>query len=226
MFSDLVNILFPRVCAACGEVLLKLEQEICLACTVHLPKTDFHKIQGNPVAKIFWGRIEIENAFAYYHFHKGNKVQHMLHQLKYKGAQKLGEKIGQLYGHELINSVFCKEIDFIVPVPLHPKKLKKRGYNQSESFAKGLSQTLNIPFNTKLLTRAVNSETQTKKNRFNRWENVSEIFCADDNNIQFNHRHILLVDDVITTGATIEACARDLKAKQIRVSVAAIASTQ
>lgn len=222
MFSDFINLFFPRLCAACNEALLKNEAEICLSCIVNLPKTNYHINKENPLNKIFWGRIDIENVAAYYFFNKGNKVQHLLHQLKYKGAKQLGEKIGLLYGYELLNSPSFKDIDYIIPVPLHPKKLKKRGYNQSEWLANGLSQTLNVPCNTTLLYRKVDSATQTKKSRFNRWENVSEIFGVFDN-VDINNKHILLVDDVITTGATIEACAKALKSQNAKISVVTIA---
>lgn len=222
MFSDFINLFFPRLCSACDNALLRNESEICLSCIVNLPKTNYHLDKENPLNKIFWGRIDIETVAAYYFFNKGNKVQHLLHQLKYKGAKQLGEKIGQLYGYELINSPLFKELDYIIPVPLHPKKLKKRGYNQSEWFANGLSLTLNVRCKTDLIYRKVDSATQTKKSRFNRWENVSEIFGLNETE-NFSNKHILLVDDVITTGATIEACAKVLKAKNMKVSVVTIA---
>ena len=155
-------------------------------------------------------------------FNKGNKVQNLLHQLKYKGAKNVGEKIGLLYGYELLESNNFKDVDFIVPVPLHPKKLKKRGYNQSESFANGLSQSLNKEVVTNLLLRTVNSETQTKKSRFNRWENVATIFTIS-NASSIDGKHVLLVDDVITTGATIEGCAQLLTQNNAKVSVVTIA---
>lgn len=222
MFKDFINLLYPQPCSACGEILTKNESSICTACIVNLPKTNYHLQFDNPLNKIFWGRVSIEMVAAYYYFNKGNKVQNLLHQLKYKGANQLGEKIGFLYGYDLLNIDNFKNIDFIVPVPLHPKKMKKRGYNQSEYFANGLAQALKKEVITNLLLRTVNSETQTKKSRFNRWENVATIFTISENQPIIG-KHILLVDDVITTGATIEGCAQLLIQKKAKVSVVTIA---
>lgn len=222
MFKDFINLIYPQLCLACGEVLVKNETSICTSCIINLPKTNYHLNPDNSLNKIFWGRTQIEMVAAYYFFNKGNKVQRLLHQLKYKGSKQLGEKIGLLYGYDLLNTDNFRTIDFIVPVPLHPKKFKKRGYNQSEFFANGLSQSLQVEVNTKLISRTVNSETQTKKSRFNRWENVASIFTLS-NEIDISGKHILLVDDVITTGATIEACAQLLVEKNARVSVVCIA---
>ncbi len=222
MFKDFINLIYPQPCLACGEILGKNEDSICTSCIVNLPKTNYHLHNENPLNKIFWGRVSIEMVAAYYYFNKGNKVQNLLHQLKYKGANNVGEKIGLLYGYELLESTNFKDVDFIVPVPLHPKKLKKRGYNQSESFAIGLAQSLKKEVLTNLLLRTVNSETQTKKSRFNRWENVSTIFTIS-NSTNIKGKHILLVDDVITTGATIEGCAQLLVQRNAKVSVVTIA---
>lgn len=220
--SDFINLCYPKLCAACHNTLGKNENSICIACIINLPKTNYHLDTENPLNKIFWGRVQIEMVASYYFFNKGNKVQKLLHELKYKGNKNVGEKIGILYGYELLNSPILNSADFIIPVPLHPKKLKKRGYNQSEWFANGLSQSMNIPIATDVLYRNVDSATQTKKSRFNRWENVAEIFSVNEGN-ELNNKHVLLVDDVITTGATIEACAKVLKAKNIKVSVVTIA---
>lgn len=163
IINDFINLCYPRLCAACQDSLVKNENDICTACIVSLPKTNYHLDPENPLNKIFWGRIQIEMVAAYYFFNKGNKVQKLLHELKYKSNKDVGEKIGLLYGYELINSANFQHIDFIIPVPLHPKKLKKRGYNQSEWFANGLSQSLKTPVSTNILHRTFNSETQTKK---------------------------------------------------------------
>lgn len=220
--SDFINLCYPKLCAACHNTLGKNEVSICTACVIQLPKTNYHLDTENPLNKIFWGRIQIEMVAAYYFFNKGNKVQKLLHELKYKGNKNVGEKIGALYGYELLDSPIFSSADFIIPVPLHPKKLKKRGYNQSEWFSNGLSQSMNIPVSTNVLYRNTDSATQTKKSRFNRWENVSEIFGVKETE-DLNNKHILLVDDVMTTGATIEACAKVLKAKNIKISVVTIA---
>lgn len=222
MFKDFINLIFPQLCCACGEVLIKNESFICTSCVINLPKTNYHLEKDNPLNKIFWGRTSINMVASYYFFNKGNKVQNLLHNLKYNKAKELGEKIGILYGYEIASSDYFKNIDFIVPVPLHPQKLKKRGYNQSASFAYGLSNSLKIPVREELLTRVINTETQTKKSRFNRWENVSSVFTSPAN-IDISGKHILLVDDVLTTGATIESCAQNLIAKNAIVSVVTIA---
>jgi len=158
-----------------------------------------------------------------YFFAKGGKVQHLLHLLKYKGKKEIGEYIGKIYGEDLKKSLFYSDIDVIIPVPLHPRRKRKRGYNQSEIFAKGLSESLVKPYDTRTLIRTYASETQTKKSRFRRWENVKEIFDLKDHQHLIN-KHILLVDDVVTTGATLEACASMLlKIPGVKVSIATIA---
>ena len=222
IISDFINLCYPKLCAACHNTLVKNESAICTACIIHLPKTNYHLDLENPLNKIFWGRVPIEMVAAYYFFNKGNKVQKLLHELKYKGNKSVGEKIGVLYGYELLGSPVFSSIDFIMPVPLHPKKLKKRGYNQSEWFANGLGQSMNIPVSTTIIYRNTDSATQTKKSRFNRWENVAEIFGVSTPEL-INNKHILLVDDVVTTGATIEACAKILKEHHAKVSVVSIA---
>ncbi|MBL0046915.1 MAG: ComF family protein [Bacteroidetes bacterium] len=221
--SDFITLIYPRVCMACGESLLKHEECICSQCIYYLPKTNFHKEKENEVSKLFWGRVEIQSACAFYYFKKQSKVQNLLHQLKYKGQKQVGVKLGSLYGVELKQDKKFEDINLIIPVPLHPDKEKKRGYNQSEMFAIGLSQTMQAPAESSLLIRNFASETQTKKSKYNRWENVKSIFEVTDSE-KLKGKHILLVDDVITTGATIEACAQHLlSVPGTRVSIAAIA---
>ncbi len=221
--SDFITLIYPRVCMACGESLLKHEECICSQCIYYLPKTNFHKEKENEVSKLFWGRVEIQSACAFYYFKKQSKVQNLLHQLKYKGQKQVGVKLGSLYGVELKQDKKFEDINLIIPVPLHPDKEKKRGYNQSEMFAIGLSQTMHAPAESSLLIRNFASETQTKKSKYNRWENVKSIFEVTDIE-KLKDKHILLVDDVITTGATIEACAQHLlTVPGTRVSIAAIA---
>ena len=180
--------------------------------------------EDNPVSRIFWGRTEVESAASYFHFNKGSKVQRLIHLLKYKGRRDIGIYLGRQYGAFLKNSPFFTTVEVIMPVPLHWKKLRKRGYNQSEQFAVGLSISMKIPVDTLILYRKRATETQTKKSRFKRWENVAEIFALKDPE-KLNGRHVLLVDDVITTGATLEACILALHAVPgIRISVASIAA--
>lgn len=223
MLNDFFNLIFPKICFACNGVLLKQEEVICTSCQFSLPKTNYHLDEDNPLTKIFWGRVDVKNVAAYYYFKKGGRVQNLLHQLKYKGAKQVGERIGELYGFDLQKSNWIETVDYIIPVPLHSKKLKKRGYNQSEYFARGLSKSTNKSLETTILYRKKHSETQTKKSRFNRWENVSEIFDVK-NMEKLESKHILLVDDVITTGATLEASVKVLLKVNCRVSIVTIAS--
>jgi ComF family protein len=223
MFSDFFALIYPESCAACGQTLLKNEETLCTSCIFNLPKTNYWKTKDNPVSKIFWGRIPVENACSFYHFTKGGKVQHLLHQLKYKGNKNVGYFAGKLFGTELNNTHF-KDIDALVPVPLHLSKIKKRGYNQSELIGQGIAEVMQKPLKTNWLVRKYASETQTKKSRFKRWENVKEIFAVE-NESEFESKHLLIVDDVITTGATIEACAQLLlKVKGVKISIVALAS--
>jgi ComF family protein len=175
------------------------------------------------VYKLFWGKVILESAASYLYFHKGNKVQQLIHQLKYKGRKDIGIKLGLQYGHDLKGSPFFQTIQLIIPVPLHPKRLKKRGYNQSEQFAIGLGKTMKIPMDPYVIYRKKETETQTNKSRFKRWQNVAEVFEVKDY-VSLEMKHILLVDDVITTGATLESCILTLASiRGIRISVATIA---
>lgn len=188
-----------------------------------LPKTNFHTEANNPVARSFWGRAPIEQAAAYYYFKKGSGVQNILHNLKYKGQTKLGESIGYMYGAELKQSPHFAGVDVVLPVPLHKKKQRKRGYNQSEHFARGLAQSLGAKLDTTSLLKTTHTDSQTKKNRLERVDNVANVFTVAAPQ-QLAGKHVLLVDDVITTGATIEACALQLAGVTgIRISVAGIA---
>ncbi|MFL5765085.1 MAG: ComF family protein [Bacteroidia bacterium] len=223
MLNDFISLIFPEVCASCGNSLYKREDTICTWCVYHLPKTNFHLYNDNPVAKIFWGRVNIYSAGAYYGFNKGGKVQHLVHQLKYKGKKEIGHVLGKLYGPELKKSSDFCTIQTVIPVPLHPKKVKKRGYNQSEAFASGLAESMAAEPDFKTLYRIRESATQTKKSRFHRWQNVESIFELA-NRESHSGKHILLVDDVITTGATLEACAQTLqKIPDVKISIATIA---
>lgn len=223
MIADFIALIFPNICLSCGKSLYKNEQSICTYCCYHLPKTNFHLDSQNPVAKIFWGRVPVFSAAAFYHFNKGSKVQNLIHHLKYKGQKHLGVTLGKLYGHDLKYSDDFNTVTTIIPVPLHSKRQKKRGYNQSECFAEGLAESLNAQLVTNNLYRAVESSTQTKKSRFSRWQNVESIFQLK-NATALEGQHILLVDDVVTTGATLEACAQTLSSiKDIKISIVTIA---
>jgi ComF family protein len=223
MLNDFISLIFPEVCASCGNSLYKNEETICTWCVYHLPKTNFHLYNDNPIAKIFWGRINIHSAGAFYGFNKGGKVQHLIHQLKYKGRKEIGYTLGKLYGPDLKKAESFSTVNTVIPVPLHPKKIKKRGYNQSEAFASGLADSMAAEPDFSTLYRAKESESQTRKTRFNRWENVETIFRLSDAE-KLSGKHILLVDDVVTTGATLEACAQTLgQIPDVKISIATIA---
>ena len=221
--SDLLEFLFPSMCIACEERLITQEKFLCRRCWSDLPVTNFHRNPENKVAQLFWGRVEISNATSFFSYKKGSKYQQLIHFSKYKGLKELGYETGQRFGNALSESDAYLSADIIVPVPLHPKKQKQRGYNQSYWIAKGLGCTLQKPVSCNNLFRKVHSSTQTRKNRFERWLNVDGIFGIKQPE-KLMHKHILLVDDVVTTGSTLEACAYQLlKLPQTRVSIASLA---
>ena len=191
-------------------------------CMYKLPKTNYHTNADNPLAKVFWGRVEVNAVAAYCHYQKGNTVQDLVHELKYNGKKQLGTYLGKWYGNDLKESPLFNKVDAIVYIPLHPTKLKKRGYNQSALFAEGLAQSMGVPLLHGALSRVKNTDTQTRKSRIERWANVEGIFKVDKPEELIN-KHVLLVDDIITTGATIEACAVELlKANPASISIASI----
>ena len=163
LLSDFGALLFPLGCSSCGTSLYKGETSICTYCLYHLPKTNFHLIPDNPVAKMFWGRVAVRAATSYYTFNKGAKVQRLIHHLKYKGQKNVGVKLGNIYGHELLKSSEFGSIDLIIPVPLHAKRLKERGYNQSACFAEGLAETMHVPTNEENLFGSLNLERKQRK---------------------------------------------------------------
>jgi ComF family protein len=221
--GDFIALIFPELCQACGENLVTGEKLICTACTYDLPYTNFHQQPDNVVARQFWGRIDVAMVYVLLYFSKGGKVQNMMHQFKYKNMPLIGNKLGNLAGMQLTQRKQAEPIDFIVPVPLHPRKLRLRGYNQSAQFAMGLSTQMGIPVDTDNLIRVKHTDTQTKKSRFSRYENMKEVFTIRDPE-KFAGKHILLVDDIITTGATLEACGIELlKIEGVKLSLAAIA---
>ena len=224
LLRDFISLFFPRLCAACDAALLSHEEVLCTLCWHQLPLTGFHKLDDNAVSRIFWGRVNITHAAAFCYFQKGGKVQHLIHLMKYKGRKEIGEYLGKIYGKQLRDVELYRDVDVIVPVPLHRRKQRKRGFNQSEYIARGLSVSMKLPIDTKSLVRVTHSESQTRKSRLKRWENVKEIFVVKEVKTLQN-KHVLLVDDVLTTGATIEACSRELlKIQGVSVSVVALAS--
>lgn len=220
---DFITLIYPKICFSCGRALLKKEDCICTLCLFNLPKTNFYNEKDNPVEKIFWGRIKIESACSCFYFNKGSNVQKLIHRFKYKGNIEIGIFAGKYLGYFLRDSELYQDIDLIIPVPLHPKRKKKRGFNQSEIIGLGLSEAMGVEIDSKSLYRKLESDTQTNKNKQERWDNVKEIFGLK-NLEKLENKHMLLVDDVITTGSTIESCTKVLlNAKGAKVSIATIA---
>lgn len=184
------------------------EENICLTCLYTLPRTMDKNFSDNKVMDIFLGRVRLEKAFAWSHFEKETKVQNILHHIKYKGKYKFAQQVGEIMSREIPD--FFEDIDAIVPVPLHPKKEKIRGYNQSEEIAKGVQKVVGLPIFSQLLERTRFSETQTHKNKEERWKNAEGLFTLAPND-GFEGKHILLVDDVLTTGSTAIACFKCLE---------------
>ncbi|MCM4160558.1 ComF family protein [Antarcticibacterium flavum] len=223
MFHDLINLFYPRLCSICEQELVKNEPVICAKCIHDLPVTTYHLNNENPVKKVFYGRVEVENATALLEFHKKSGVQKLIHQLKYKGQQEIGTFLGQWMAAQILENSTFPGVEMVIPVPLHRKKLKHRGYNQVEKFGREISLALQMPYIDTALVKKSFSSTQTIKARLARWGNMEESFVLADPGVVAN-RHILLVDDIITTGATLEACASVLKeAGGVKISVATMA---
>lgn len=204
-FDDLLSLLFPNLCCGCGTSLYAGESQICSSCLYQLPYTDHHLHQENKVARQFWGRIPCHAAMAMLFFRKGGNVQQLIHHLKYSNRPELGVKLGQLLGERLLLSPYFKDIDLLVPVPLHIKRERQRGYNQSAAIAQGIAKILQLPLSSSHLLRKAPTDSQTRKGRYLRFENMSKAF--EVNNAEaLKGKHILLIDDVLTTGATLEAC--------------------
>lgn len=225
ILGDFLELFYPRLCIPCGRKLVTQEKFICLDCLLDLPRTQFHLNPENKVAQLFWGRAFVENATSWLYFRKGSRYQKLIHFLKYKGLMEIGEHLGVLMGNDLLGTAF-QNTDIIVPVPLHRKRERERGYNQSEWIAKGVSAVLNKSLSVKNLLREHFTTTQTRKNRFERWQNVEGIFTIVKPE-EFMGKHILIIDDVITTGSTLEAAVITLqKAGAAKVSIATLACAE
>ena len=225
ILNHLINLFYPQVCAACGNLLMKGEETVCLSCRYLLPKTHYENNLENPLAQSFWGQVNFQAVTAEYFFSKTGNVQHLLHQLKYQGNKEAGIFLGKQLGESIKNAKLFQDIDYLVPIPLHPKKEFMRGYNQSLVIAQGVEDRTNIPIAKDCLYRKVFTSTQTKKSREERWDNVKDIFDIKDYKILEN-KHILLIDDVLTTGATLLAAGKILsQINNIRMSVATAACT-
>lgn len=221
--ADFISLLFPQLCAACRANLVGNEYLLCTDCLYNLPFTNFHLLPDNIVAQQFWGKMPVEAAYALYYFTKGGKIQELMHQFKYNGMQEIGILLGNIAGGQLSSNHIFNSVDVIIPVPLHKKRMRIRGYNQSACFAAGLAQKLNAMVELDNLIRVVATETQTRKSRFARFENMREVFVVKDPE-RLKNKHILLVDDTVTTGATLEACGTQLlKVEGVKLSIATIA---
>lgn len=222
-WTDLMLYLFPELCLVCGKRLSGSGEVLCLNCEYNLPKTAHCDIHANQVNQAFWGRVPTEKSTSLFRFEKGSPYQSLLHDLKYRGNQRAGLYLGRLLGRELLHSSFST-CDIMVPVPLHQKRLKKRGYNQSELIARGASEITRIPVFPELLKRITHRPSQTSLGRYERYQNIRGNFCVSSDAPDVNGMKILLIDDVMTTGSTLEACSWELlKTFNCRIYIATLA---
>ena len=222
LLRDLVHIFLPKVCLACDTSLLSHEEVLCTTCVYHLPLTDFHKDKQNETAKQLWGKLDVQQAMSMLYLARSSRVEKLLHRLKYSNQPEIGEFLGRHYAKILLHTDVFATVNMIMPIPIHSSKLRKRGYNQSSQFARGLSEVSGIPWTDKILIRVKSTESQTKKRRIERYDNVEGVFALKDSTA-VRDKHILLVDDVLTTGATICAAGNHLVDAGAKVSVITIA---
>ena len=226
MFKSIINLFFPKVCSGCNSFLITNENVICTVCRHDIPLTNHHLDVENDAFKKFYGRIPIVHASALFYFHKKGIAQQLIHNLKYKGHEEIGSVLGDWYAEDLKQIESLQSVDEIIPVPLHRRKLKERGYNQVTTFGKALSTSLNMRYNSSLLIRNKYSKTQSKKNLLGRTEGIATIFDVNYSEKDHN-KHFLLIDDVITTGSTLEACSRALlKIPGAKISIVCMAMAQ
>lgn len=221
---DFFHILLPKLCSACDKSLLAHEELICTECAYHLPFTDFHFDENNESARQLWGKLDAVFAYSMLYLSKSSRVEKLMHKLKYDNQPEIGVYLGKLYGKKLLRDKVSMDIDMIVPIPLHQSKFRKRGYNQATCFAEGLSEVLNISVENNLLMRSVASASQTTKSRLDRYDNVHNVFKINPKyQLDLMDKSILLVDDILTTGATIVEAGNVLNERGARVSVMTIA---
>jgi len=225
LLSNFLHLIYPHNCEGCGSDTLNNDSFLCAKCLYQLPKTGFIAAGNNPLEKKFYGRLKLENAAAGFYFTKDSLLQHLIAQLKYKNNQDMGLYLGKLVGYQLLATDRFDSIDALIPVPLNPKKEHKRGYNQSQLICEGISSVWKKPIISDAVTRIIYTETQTTKNISNRWDNVDGAFAiADDSSVK--GKHIALIDDVITTGASIESCGSELlKIEGLKLSVLSVGFT-
>ncbi|MBK7432727.1 MAG: ComF family protein [Chitinophagaceae bacterium] len=223
LWSATLHLFYPHLCQGCGSDLLQNKDLLCTRCIHELPLTGFATWAGNPVEKYFWGRIPVQAAHSQFYFTKDTLIQHLIHQLKYKSNKAIGRLLGEMMAESLLLSGRFPSIDYLVPLPLFPEKEHRRGYNQAAVICEGMSVVMQVPVNNDLVVRRRSTETQTRKHRTERWQNVESSFALSRNDPS-DGKHILLVDDVVTTGATLEACGRIiLNEPGNRLSIATLA---
>ena len=219
--DSFLHLLFPHVCTGCGNDILNEETVLCMRCVTAMPETNFDIHPNNPVEKLFWGRLPLVGATAQYYFTKESLMQHLMHQFKYKANKELGLQLGKMMGEQLKKSVRFN-VDALIPLPLFPAKEKRRGYNQATLLCEGMAESMGIPVLDNVIIRPQHTETQTKKGRIERWKNMEGKFILS-NQDDIRNKHLLLVDDVVTTGATFEACGNELlKAENVQLSLASL----
>jgi ComF family protein len=225
MVQGFSHLLFPSICVGCGGDLNHANQLVCLRCFHQLPETHFYDFPNNPIEKIFWGRVPILAASCHYYFSKQSILQNIVHQFKYEGKKQVGEQFGKLMAEALMQSPRFSEMDVLLPLPLFANRQKKRGYNQAQVLCESIAKRMKIPVLSNAMQRISATETQTHKSRIDRWRNMEGKFQLV-NRASLRNKHVLLVDDIITTGATIDACASELLLVEgIRISIAALAYT-
>ena len=223
IWNDLLKLFFPRLCVLCKEPLMEREEQICLQCLCNLPYTNFFYQAENPVSKLFANKVPLENATALFHYEKGGKVQRLVYSFKYYRNKELAYQLGRQLARALEAHRARQSVDFLIPVPLHPKKRRKRGYNQSEHLCRGLASVLRIPIHPATLRRQTKTETQTGKPVHGRWRNMQEVFTVKDTET-LRGRHVLLVDDVVTSGSTLLSCVKALLLiPGVRISILTLA---
>lgn len=221
-WSRLLDLISPRLCVVCGNRLAVTEETLCSKCYLHLPRTDFaNDLYENVMAKLFWGQIKLEKATALFYYEPHAETAQILYELKYKNHPEIGVVMGRMMAKELMKSGLFEDIDALVPVPLAKKRERERGYNQSLELAKGVSEVTGLPIANLVIRRTKFVGSQTKRGRWERNENVEHVFELEDDNI--SDQHLLLIDDVVTTGATVIACAKEMqKASNVKISVLAL----
>ena len=221
--TDFARLIFPKNCAGCGEELFGSDNLLCWQCLKELPRTGFEKHEHNPVAAIFYGRIPLQHAFSWLFYTRGSLSQMLIQQVKYRSNLELGRYLGSIMAEAMLEANLFNDVDALVPLPLNRKKLARRGYNQSMLICEGMSEVLGKPVETVAVIRSKFTQTQTKKNRLQRWLNVEQVFDLKEAHA-IEGKHVLLVDDVITTGATMEACGQVLlQVPGLKLSLASLA---